>query len=145
MSASQVEIASKFSVFCTIPIRKTHKFRSRPLPAALVDRGLWPVGNARVDFYFFHTDALTALAVEKTISSVLFWGKGEIMRVYRLAMCLAVIGLTMSLGYSTSQAQALPSLACAVGMNIHPGARTEPPHYRPVHCRRSRLQVRVVL
>ena len=44
------------------------------------------------------------------------------MRRYRLAMYLAVIGLTMSLGYSTSQAQALPSLACAVGVNVHPGA-----------------------
>jgi len=42
------------------------------------------------------------------------------MRVYRLAVCLAVIGLTMSLGYSTSQA--LPG-ACAVGVNVHPGAR----------------------
>jgi hypothetical protein len=42
------------------------------------------------------------------------------MRLSRLSLCLAVIGLTMSLGYSTSQA--LPG-ACAVGVNVHPGAR----------------------
>ena len=53
------------------------------------------------------------------------------MRRYRLAMCLAVIGLTMSLGYSTSQAQALPSLACAVGLNVHPGAWILL-HHRPI-------------
>ena len=41
----------------------------------------------------------------------------------RMFMFLAVVGLAMGLGYSTSQAQALPSLRCAVGMNIHPGAR----------------------
>ena len=63
------------------------------------------------------------------------------MRLYRLAMCLAVVGLTMSLGYSTSQAQAFPSLACAVGLNVHPSAT----HYCPVHGGRGRLQVRVVL
>jgi len=56
------------------------------------------------------------------------------MRIYRLAMCLAVIGLTMSLGYSTSQAQALPSLACAVGMNIHPGARILLNHHTIAQC-----------
>jgi hypothetical protein len=43
------------------------------------------------------------------------------MRRYRLSICLAVVGLAMSLGYSTSQAQGLPG-ACAVGLNIHPGA-----------------------
>ena len=53
------------------------------------------------------------------------------MRFYRLAICLAVIGLTMSLGYSTSQAQALPSLACAVGLNVHPGAWILL-HHRPI-------------
>jgi len=42
------------------------------------------------------------------------------MRLYRLSMCLAVIGLAMGLGYSTSQA--LPGV-CAVGVNVHPGAR----------------------
>jgi hypothetical protein len=56
------------------------------------------------------------------------------MRVYRLAMCLAVIGLTMSLGYSTSQAQALPSLACAIGLNIHPGARILLNHHTIAQC-----------
>jgi hypothetical protein len=35
-------------------------------------------------------------------------------------MCLAVIGLAMGLGYSTSQA--LPGV-CAVEVNVHPGAR----------------------
>jgi hypothetical protein len=40
----------------------------------------------------------------------------------RFSMFLAIVGLAMSLGYSTSQAQALPSLACAVGLNVHPGA-----------------------
>ena len=56
------------------------------------------------------------------------------MRLYRLAMCLAVIGLTMSLGYSTSQAQALPSLACAVGLNVHPGARIVLNHHTIAQC-----------
>jgi hypothetical protein len=42
------------------------------------------------------------------------------MRLYRLSMGLAVIGLAMGLGYSTSQA--LPGV-CAVGVNVHPGAR----------------------
>jgi hypothetical protein len=55
------------------------------------------------------------------------------MRVYRLAMCLAVIGLTMSVGYSTSQVQALP-LACSVGMNIHPGARVLLHHHTIAQC-----------
>ena len=41
------------------------------------------------------------------------------MRLYRLSMCLAVVGLVTGLGYSTSQA--LPG-ACAVGLNVHPGA-----------------------
>ena len=58
------------------------------------------------------------------------------MRVYRLAMCLAVIGLTMSLGYSTSQAQVLPlpTLACAVGLNVHPGARILLNHHTIAQC-----------
>ena len=56
------------------------------------------------------------------------------MRVYRLTMCLAVIGLTMSLGYSTSQAQALPSLACAVGLHVHPGARILLHHHTIAQC-----------
>ena len=56
------------------------------------------------------------------------------MRVYRLAMGLAVIGLTMSLGYSTPQAQALPSLACAVGLNVHPGARIVLNHHTIAQC-----------
>src|SRR3974390_2647808 len=64
--------------------------------------------------------------------------KGEkIMRLYRLAMCLAVIGLTMSLGYSTSQAQALPSLAFAVGLNVHPGARIVLHHDTIARCTAS--------
>ena len=43
------------------------------------------------------------------------------MHRYRLSICLAVVGLAMSLGYSTSQAQGLPG-ACAVLLNVHPGA-----------------------
>jgi hypothetical protein len=38
----------------------------------------------------------------------------------RFSMFLAVIGLTMGLGYSTSQA--LPGV-CAVGLNVNHGAR----------------------
>ena len=64
------------------------------------------------------------------------------MRLYRLAMCLAVMGLTMGLGYSTSQA--LPG-ACAVGVNVHPGARIVLAHHRTMQFRRGRLQVRIVL
>jgi len=63
------------------------------------------------------------------------------MRLYRLVVCLdrlvvclAVIGLTMSLGYSTSEAQALPSLACAVGLNVHPGARIVLNHHTIAQC-----------
>jgi hypothetical protein len=56
------------------------------------------------------------------------------MRRYRLSICLAVVGLAMSLGYSTSQAQGLPSLACAVGMNIHPGARILLNHHTIAQC-----------
>ena len=52
----------------------------------------------------------------------------------RLVVCLAVIGLTMSLGYSTSEAQALPSLACAVGLNVHPGARIVLNHHTIAQC-----------
>ena len=70
----------------------------------------------------------------QTSLSVIPEERGEIMRVYRLAMCLAVIGLTMSLGFSTSQAQASPSLACAVGMNIHPGARILLNHHTIAQC-----------
>ena len=44
----------------------------------------------------------------------------------RFSMFLAVIGLTMGLGYSTSQA--LPG-ACAVGVNVHPGARIVLAHH----------------
>jgi hypothetical protein len=40
----------------------------------------------------------------------------------------------MSLGYSTSQAQALPSLACAVGLNVHPGARILLNHHTIARC-----------
>jgi hypothetical protein len=53
------------------------------------------------------------------------------MRLYRLAMCLAVMGLTMGLGYSTSQA--LPG-ACAVGVNVHPGARIVLAHHTIAQC-----------
>jgi hypothetical protein len=56
------------------------------------------------------------------------------MRLYRLALCLAVIALTTSLGYSTSRAQALPSLACAVGLNVHPGARILLNHHTIAQC-----------
>jgi hypothetical protein len=57
------------------------------------------------------------------------------MRVYRLAIYLAVIGLTMSLGYSTSHAQAtLPSLTCAVAVNVHPGARIVLNHHTIAQC-----------
>ena len=59
------------------------------------------------------------------------------MRLYRLSMCLAVVGLSMSLGYSTSQAQALPSLACAVGLNVHPGARIVLHHHTIARCTAS--------
>jgi hypothetical protein len=41
------------------------------------------------------------------------------MRLYRLSIGLAVVCLALGFGYSTSQA--LPG-ACAVGLNIHPGA-----------------------
>jgi hypothetical protein len=44
---------------------------------------------------------------------------GKLMRLYRLSMGLAVVCLALGFGYSTSQA--LPG-ACAVGLNIHPGA-----------------------
>jgi hypothetical protein len=56
------------------------------------------------------------------------------MRVYRLAVYLAVIVLTISFGYSKSQAQALPSLACAVGVNVHPGARILLNHHTIAQC-----------
>jgi hypothetical protein len=53
------------------------------------------------------------------------------MRLYRLSMCLVVIGLAMGLGYSTSQA--LPG-ACAVGLNVHPGARILLHHHPIARC-----------
>jgi hypothetical protein len=83
---------------------------------------------------FPHECALTAFGLEPTMFEFLLSLKGEIMRLYRLAMCLAVIGLTMSFGYSTSQAQALPSLACAVGLNVHPGARILLHHHTIAQC-----------
>src|SRR5262249_36895558 len=69
-----------------------------------------------------------------TIFAVTFRQKEKIMRVNRLAVYLGVIGLTMSLGYSTSHAQALPSLACAVGLNVHPGARIVLNHHTIAQC-----------
>jgi hypothetical protein len=68
------------------------------------------------------------------------------MRVYRLAMYFAVIGLATSLGYSTSQASvAIVGLRSWTECPPWCEDRAEPPHYRPVHGRRSGLQVRVVL
>ena len=52
----------------------------------------------------------------------------------RIFVFLAVVGLVMGLGYSTSQAQALPSLACAVGLNVHPGARIVLNHHTIAQC-----------
>ena len=60
---------------------------------------------------FPHERALTAFGLGPTMFEFPRSQGGKLMRVYRLAMCLGVIGLTMSLGYSTSEAQALPSLA----------------------------------
>ena len=56
------------------------------------------------------------------------------MRFYRIAIFLAALGLTTSLGYSPSQAQALPSLACAVGLNVHLGARILLNHHTIAQC-----------
>jgi hypothetical protein len=53
------------------------------------------------------------------------------MRFYRLSMCFAVVGLVTGLGYSTSQA--LPG-ACAVGVNVHPGARIMLHHRAIARC-----------
>jgi hypothetical protein len=50
------------------------------------------------------------------------------MRRYRFSMFLAVLGLAMGLGYSTSQAQ---TGACAVALNVHPGAWILL-HHRPI-------------
>jgi hypothetical protein len=50
------------------------------------------------------------------------------MRLYRLSLFLAVLGLAIGLGYSTSQA--LPGV-CAVGLNVHPGAWILL-HHRPI-------------
>ena len=52
----------------------------------------------------------------------------------RLSTFVAVIGLTMGLGYAAAQAQALPSLACAVGVNVHPGARIVLNHHTIARC-----------
>jgi hypothetical protein len=49
----------------------------------------------------------------------------------RLSMLVAVIGLTMGLGYSA--AQAVPG-ACAVGVNVHPGARILLNHHTIARC-----------
>ena len=56
------------------------------------------------------------------------------MRLYRISVCLAVVGLAMGLGYSTSQA--LPG-ACAVGVNVHPGARILLGHHTIARCTSS--------
>jgi hypothetical protein len=53
------------------------------------------------------------------------------MRLYRLSMGLAVVGLATALGYSPSQA--LPG-ACAVGLNVHPGARIVLHHRTIARC-----------
>jgi hypothetical protein len=53
------------------------------------------------------------------------------MRLHRLSMCLAVVGLAMGFSYSTSQA--LPG-ACAVGLNVHPGARILLQHHTIAQC-----------
>jgi hypothetical protein len=50
------------------------------------------------------------------------------MRLYRLSLCLVGFALAMGLGYSS--AQALPG-ACAVGLNVHSGARILL-HHRPI-------------
>jgi hypothetical protein len=55
------------------------------------------------------------------------------MRRYRLSIFLAVVGLAMSLGYSTSWAQGLPG-ACAVGLNVHPGAWILLQHHPIARC-----------
>jgi hypothetical protein len=49
----------------------------------------------------------------------------------RLSMFVAVIGLTMGLGYSA--AQAVPG-ACAVGVNVHPGGRILLAHHTIARC-----------
>jgi hypothetical protein len=51
----------------------------------------------------------------------------------RFSMFLAVLGLAIGLGYSTSQAQGLPG-ACAVGLNVHPGARILLHHHTIAGC-----------
>ena len=55
------------------------------------------------------------------------------MRRYRLSICLAVLGLSIALGCSTSQAQGIPG-ACAVGVNVHPGARILLNHHTIAQC-----------
>lgn len=52
----------------------------------------------------------------------------------RLSVFAAAIGLTMSLAYSISQAQVLPTLACAVGTNVHSGARILLNHHTIAQC-----------
>ena len=49
----------------------------------------------------------------------------------RFSMFLAVIGLAMGLGYSKSEA--LPG-ACAVGLNVHHGARIMLHRHRLAQC-----------
>jgi hypothetical protein len=106
--------------------RKDSGFVSRansPLPAALVCRGVCDLlATLEQIFQFFHSDALTVVVVGNNDLHRIISARGGVMRVYRVAMGLAVVGLTMSLGYSTSHAQVLPSLNCAVGVNVHPGA-----------------------
>jgi hypothetical protein len=69
----------------------------------------------------------------------------KIMRRYRLSICLAVVGLAMSLGYSTSQA---PGVAWSLlGFTERPPRCVDcaaPPPCRTVRFQR-RLQVRGVL
>ena len=103
----------------------------RRFPPPWSVEGCDPLATLEWIFGFFHSDALT---VGNNDLHHIISEEGEIMRVYRLAMYLAVIGLTMSLGYSTSQAQVLPSLACAVGLNVHPGARILLNHHTIAQC-----------
>ncbi|MFZ0235962.1 MAG: hypothetical protein WAL37_01105 [Xanthobacteraceae bacterium] len=106
-----------------------------PLPAAVDCRGgviRWQRSHGFLIFAQRRIDDICRW--EQRSPPYHFGRRGEIMRLYRLAMCLAVVGLTMSLGYSTSQAQALPSLACAVGLNVHPGARILLNHHTIAQC-----------
>ena len=51
----------------------------------------------------------------------------------RLSLFLAVLALSIGLGYSTSQAQGIPG-ACAVGVNVHHGARILLNHHTIAQC-----------